>query len=139
MGDQGGGGAIDGLPCIGETFAGKYQVERILGSGAMGVVVAARHLELDPPVAIKFMRPGVAVSGDAISRFIREARAAARIQSEHVVRIHDVCRQEGGAPYMVMEYLLGSDLDQIVRARGPMRIEAAVEYIGSSSKRMGRC
>src|SRR6187200_179148 len=93
----------------GEILAGKYRVERVLGAGGMGVVVAALHLELDQRVAVKFLLAHIA-SPEATARFVREARAAVKIRSEHVARVIDVGRLEDGAPYMVMEYLEGRDL-----------------------------
>lgn len=123
------GDALAALLQPGQVLVGKYEVERVLGAGAMGLVISARHLDLDQPVAIKLMRPDVARSADSVTRFIREARAAARIQSEHVVRVHDVSRLDGGAPYIVMEHLTGTDLDEFLRARGPLRLAEAVEYV----------
>ncbi|HSN86692.1 MAG TPA: protein kinase, partial [Thermoanaerobaculia bacterium] len=123
------GDGLDALIRPGQVFAGKYRVEKILGAGAMGVVVAAWHLDLDQWVAIKLMRPEMAGEADAVVRFLREARAAARIQSEHVARVLDVSRLENGAPYIVMEHLSGTDLDQLLQERGPLPIEEAVEYV----------
>ena len=93
----------------GEILAGKYRVERVLGAGGMGVVVSALHLELDQRVAVKFLLAQIA-SPEAVARFVREARAAVKIRSEHVARVIDVGRLGDGAPYMVMEYLEGRDL-----------------------------
>jgi serine/threonine-protein kinase len=70
----------------GEILAGKYRVDRVLGAGGMGVVVAAHHLELDSKVAIKFLLPETLGNPEAVARFAREARAAVRIKSEHVAR-----------------------------------------------------
>src|SRR6266516_4335189 len=69
---------------IGDVVAGKYQVERLLGKGGMGYVVAARHAQLDQRFAIKILIPELIDSDKAVARFLREARASARIQSEHV-------------------------------------------------------
>src|SRR5436190_18694099 len=88
----------------GDILAGKYRVERVLGHGGMGIVVAVTHLELLEARAIKFMLPELA-DADSIERFVREARAASLLKSEHVVRVHDIGRLETGAPYMVMEHL----------------------------------
>jgi eukaryotic-like serine/threonine-protein kinase len=74
----------------GEVLAGKYRVERVLGMGGMGVVVAAWHLQLDERVALKFLLPGFAENGEVVARFAREARSAAKIKSEHVARVTDV-------------------------------------------------
>jgi eukaryotic-like serine/threonine-protein kinase len=113
----------------GDVLAGKYQVERVLGAGGMGIVVAAHHIQLDTKVAIKFLLPAMLSNQEAIGRFSREARAAVRITSEHVARVIDVGTLETGAPYMVMEYLEGGDLASWLRQRGPLPIEQAVEFV----------
>jgi serine/threonine-protein kinase len=109
----------------GDVLAGKYRVERILGVGGMGIVVAARHEQLDQLVAIKFVRQEALSTSDATERFLREARAAAKLKSEHVAKVLDVGKLETGAPYMVMELLEGSDLAEVLAARGPMPVEMA--------------
>lgn len=112
----------------GDVLAGKYRVERVLGQGAMGIVVAARHLELGELFAVKLLLPETLGRPQAVERFLREARAAARLKSEHVARVTDVGRLEDGSPFMIMEHLTGSDLQQIVRARGPLSVADAVTY-----------
>jgi serine/threonine protein kinase len=110
-------------------LAGKYRVERVLGAGGMGVVVAARHVELDQLVAIKFVRDEAIASEDAVQRFLREARAAVKLRSEHVARVLDVGKLDSGAPYMVMEFLEGSDLGNVLSERGPLPLDAAADWI----------
>ena len=95
----------------------------------MGVVVAAHHLQLDERVALKFLLPDAVRSVEAISRFVREARAAAKIKSEHVARVTDVGQLENGSPYMVMEYLEGGDLAGRLEEKGPMPIPEAVDFV----------
>jgi serine/threonine-protein kinase len=112
----------------GDVLAGKYRVERVLGIGGMGVVVAATHLELGQQVALKFLLPAAELNGEATARFIREARAAVRISSEHVARVSDVGRLENGAPYMVMEYLDGVDLGAHVKGT-LLPIDTAVDFV----------
>jgi serine/threonine protein kinase len=112
----------------GEVLAGKFKVERILGAGGMGVVVAAMHLELDERVAVKFLLPQSIQGPEAAARFVREARNAVKIKGEHVARIIDVGRLENGAPYMVMEYLEGNDLSAQLE-KGQIAIEDAVDYV----------
>jgi len=102
----------------GTVLAGKYRVERVLGQGGMGVVVAATHLQLEELVAVKFMRPQHVTSQESVERFLREARAASKLKNEHVTRVYDVGVLESGEPYMVMELLEGSDLSELLRARG---------------------
>jgi len=114
---------------IGTVLAGKYRVDRILGAGGMGVVVAAHHLQLDQQVAIKMLLPSMLKHREAVERFTREARAAVKIKSEHVARVSDVGVLETGAPYMVMEYLEGEDLGQWVSERGVLAVGQAVEFL----------
>src|SRR5204862_7630816 len=104
-----------------ETLAGKYRVERILGKGGMGIVVAARHLELEERVAIKFLIGERAPA--AIERFLREARAAAKVKSEHVCRVYDVGRLESGEPSIVLEQREGIALGDKLKREGPLPID----------------
>src|ERR1700753_4038521 len=104
----------------GDLLAGKYRVERVLGEGGMGIVVAARHVALDERVALKFLLPQALANADAVTRFLREARAAVRIKNEHVSRVSDVGQLENGAPYIVMEFLAGTDLSVLLRSQGPL-------------------
>jgi serine/threonine-protein kinase len=113
----------------GDVLAGKYRVERVLGIGGMGVVVAAHHIQLDEKVALKFLLPEALHNSDAVTRFAREARAAVKIKSEHVARVTDVGTLPDGAPYMVMEYLEGGDLAAWLKDRGALPIEQAVEFV----------
>jgi serine/threonine-protein kinase len=113
----------------GSIVAGKYRIERVIGEGGMGWVVQATHLQLDQQVALKFMHAaGATDHPQAVARFLREARAAARIQSEHVARVSDVGILETGMPYLVMEYLQGQDLDALIRARAPLPLAEAMQY-----------
>jgi serine/threonine-protein kinase len=118
----------------GRVLAGKYRVERVLGQGGMGVVVAAHHIHLDERVAIKFLLPDAVANAEVVGRFVREARAAVRIKSEHVARVSDVGTLEGGEPYMVMEYLEGSDLAAWLLQRGALPVEQAVEFLLQASE-----
>src|SRR6185369_9371107 len=124
----------DGTPREGDVVAGKYRVERVLGKGGMGVVVAAEHTVLRQKVAIKFLLPEAMQRKGAAERFEREARAASAIQNEHVARVTDVGVLETGAPYMVMEYLTGKDLGELIRERGKLPIPEAVDYLLQASE-----
>jgi len=117
-------------PCIhpGDILAGKYRVEYVIGVGGMGMVVAATQIDLGELRAIKFLLPAMAANAEAVERFVREARAAASLRGEHVVRVHDVGRFKSGEPYMVMEYLDGEDLGVIVDRLGPMPPSQVVAY-----------
>ena len=113
----------------GQILAGKFAVERVLGAGGMGIVVAARHTQLDQRVALKFLLPVACEVPGAVARFLREGKAAARITSEHVARVMDTGVLDGGAPYLVMEYLEGLDLGALVLERGRIPVDDAIEYV----------
>ncbi|MFO0674984.1 MAG: protein kinase [Polyangiaceae bacterium] len=115
---------------VGQVFAGKYRVDRVLGHGGMGAVVAVTHVELGQRFAVKFMLPTALKDTGAIARFQREARATVKLRSDHVTRVYDVGRLDGTAiPFIVMEYLEGRDLDEVVHERGPLPVGEAVEYM----------
>jgi serine/threonine protein kinase len=113
----------------GDLLAGKYRVERVLGVGGMGYVVAALHEQLEQRVAVKLLVPELAEDQDAAARFLREARAAVRIQSEHVARVLDVGELDNGAPYMVMEFLSGRDVARELEAVKNFEIGTAIDYV----------
>ena len=114
---------------VGDVISGKFRVERILGEGGMGLVVAATHLGLDERVALKLIHPNARKSAQAVGRFFQEAKAAAKLKSEHVARVLDVSQREDGSPYMVMEYLHGNDLRQVLNVDCRLPIETATEYV----------
>jgi eukaryotic-like serine/threonine-protein kinase len=116
-------------PEPGTMIAGKYRVERVLGAGGMGVVVAAHHVQLDQQIAIKFLLPEALKHPEIVERFSREARSAAKIRGEHVARVIDVGQFDNGTPFMVMEYLEGHDLQKQLEESGPLPIEDAVRHI----------
>lgn len=114
---------------LGETFADKYRIDRVIGEGGMGVVVLAHHLELDQPVAIKFLHDSMTDSAEGAERFRREARAAARIQSDHVARVFDVGVLDNGTRFMVMEYLHGRDLAREIANMGALPVAYATRIM----------
>ncbi|HET9934467.1 MAG TPA: protein kinase [Polyangiaceae bacterium] len=113
----------------GQVLVGKYRVERVLGAGGMGLVVAARHLQLDERVAIKLLHAHAQQNPKTLTRFAREARAAAKIKSEHAAWVSDVGTLENGTPYMVMEHLEGDDLASWLRQRGPLPWTQAIDFL----------
>ncbi len=111
----------------GALVAGKFRVERIVGRGGMGIVVEATNVQLDQKVALKLLAsrgedPAVA------DRFGREARAAARLRSEHVARVYDVGKDTLHGPFIVMEMLEGRTLADVI-SEGRVPIHRAVEYV----------
>ncbi len=114
---------------IGQVFLGKYRVDAILGTGGMGVVAECTNLALNERFAVKMLRQDVLRDGDAVQRFQREAQAAAKLKSEYVARVHDVGVFETGVPFMVMEYLEGLDLGELLKQRGVMPVAWATEMM----------
>jgi serine/threonine-protein kinase len=107
-------------PETGDVLAGKYRIERVIGEGGMGIVYAAHHELLDQPVAVKLLFAEAGRDKEAVGRFLQEARSAARLQSEHVARVMDIDTLDSGLPFIVMEYLEGQDLSELLDSRGPM-------------------
>ena len=115
---------------VGDVILDKYRVESILGAGGMGVVAQCIHLQLGERVAIKMLRPDVLRDSDAVERFQREAQAAAKLRSEYVARVTDVGTFSAThVPYMVMEFLEGNDLDQLIQERGHLPVPWSVELM----------
>ncbi len=126
---QAGEGAPSALPSVGDVVADKYRIERVAGEGAMGMVYVAHHLVLDQRVALKFLFVDSSESRDeTVERFVREAQAAARLRSEHVVRVTDAGSVDGGLPFLVMEYLEGCDLAELLRLEGPLAPADMADY-----------
>ena len=117
----------------GELVDGKYRIDHVLGRGGMGIVLAATHEQLEQPVALKVLLSESA-QPDLVLRFLREARAAVKIHSEHVARVFDVGTLPSGLPYIVMELLEGQDLSQVLRARGLLDAEEAVGFVLEASE-----
>ena len=114
---------------IGEVVADKYRIERLIGEGGMGVVVAATHLQLDTVVALKLLPESSTSDPVLVERFVREARAAAKLRSDHVTKVLDVGKLQSGAPFMVMEYLEGANLADVLAAGGRLEPSVACDYV----------
>ncbi|NUP08917.1 MAG: protein kinase [Polyangiaceae bacterium] len=111
------------------VLEGKYRLESVLGEGGMGIVYAARHLELDQLVAVKVVREELTRKEEWIERMLAEARVSARLRSEHVARVLDVGRLESGSPFIVMELLDGEDLSSCLAQNGRVPLGLAVTYL----------
>ncbi|MBW2457554.1 MAG: protein kinase [Deltaproteobacteria bacterium] len=101
-------------PKPGEVVEGKYEIQRVLGTGAMGAVFRATHLLRKAPVALKFMSPAIMDKPGIVDRFLNEGVAASQIDSAHVVKVLDVSKLPNGQPYLVLEYLEGEDLGELL-------------------------
>jgi eukaryotic-like serine/threonine-protein kinase len=113
----------------GDVIADKYEMIKVIGAGGMGYVVSATHVELGHQVALKFLRPELLVHRDLVARFVKEARTAVMIKSEHVARVFDVGTLPDAGPFIAMELLEGQDLGRVVSQRGALPIGAAIDYI----------
>jgi len=113
----------------GTVLLGKYRIDELIGTGGMGNVVRASHLYLHQSVAIKILLPQMAASASTVQRFLREAQATVRLRSEHSARVMDVGTTPEGAPFMVMEFLDGNDLNQILRHHGPQAPAIVVDLM----------
>ncbi len=116
-------------PLLGQTLAGKYRVEKLIKRGGMGAVYQGKHVLMDKTVAIKVLRPALAVDDDVVARFSREAKAASRISHPHAVSVTDFGESENGIVFLVMEYLDGRTLKEIIRSEGAMSLTRVVEII----------
>ncbi len=122
-------------PLVGTVLDGKFRIEKALASGASGDVYEAVHLGLGSPVAVKVLRPGIPETAHIRrKRFVREARVAAKIQSDHVVRVFDIVAPERGLIYIVMELLSGETLAQRIKRVGAVAPAEAVGYVIQAAK-----
>ena len=117
------------LPRPGDVVGGKYRIEKVVGRGGMGVVYLAHHLVLDQRVALKLLLVDPAQGNDTVERFLREAQAAARLRSDHVVRVMDAGALDTGHPYLAMEYLEGCDLAELLSLEGPQPYQETADYM----------
>ncbi len=114
---------------LGKLLLQKYRIEHVLGQGGMGVVLAVKHTELGVLFAMKLLLSEAIEQHVVSERFLSEARAAARLVSDHVVRVYDVGKLEDGSPYMLMEHLEGVDLETLLEASGPLPEADVIDYM----------
>jgi len=109
------------MPLSAGARLGPYEIVALIGSGGMGEVYKARDSRLGREVAIKLLHTGKLASPDRTARFMQEARAASALNHPHIITIHDI-GSEGGADFLVMEYVKGRPLDQLIPRNGmPVR------------------
>jgi serine/threonine-protein kinase len=113
----------------GQVIAGRFRVGRELGRGGTATVWFATHVKLGAPLALKVMLSQFKADPHATARFLREARAMARLSSDHVARVLDVDVTDDGRPYIAMEYVEGSNLAEILRTRRRLPYSEAATYI----------
>jgi eukaryotic-like serine/threonine-protein kinase len=116
-------------PLVGQTLAGKYRIEELINEGGMGAVYRSTHTLMDKIVAIKVLHPALAADDKIVARFTREAKAASRLSHPHALTVTDFGEDESGVVFLVMEYLQGNTLKEVVHGEGPMPLPRAVEII----------
>lgn len=114
---------------LGQILAEKYRIEERLSGGGMGTVYRGTHVLMDKKVAIKVLRPALAADEKIVARFSREARAASRISHPHALSVTDFGEAENGVVFLVMEYLSGQTLKELIRQEGPMPLSRAVDIL----------
>ncbi len=114
---------------LGQILAGKYRIDERLSGGGMGTVYRGTHVLMDKTVAVKVLRPSLAADEKIVARFSREARAASKISHPHALSVTDFGEAENGVVFLVMEYLSGMTLKEIIRQEGPMELTRAVEIL----------
>jgi serine/threonine protein kinase len=124
----------------GTVLAARYRVERQLGQGGMGSVYLVRHVRTQERLALKVLHASIAADPRALERFRGEAQAPARIDSDHVVRVvdADVAPELDGAPFLVMEYLRGRDLGQLLVERGRLTAPEVVDLLGQAARALDK-
>jgi serine/threonine protein kinase len=115
-------------PSPGQVIGGKYRIVRLIGDGGMGAVFEARHEVLGSTVALKFLHPELVRRTGLAARFLQEARVSASIQSPHVTRVIDVDQTPDGAPYLVMELLIGESLQQMLDRHLKLPRDQVIDY-----------
>ena len=111
---------------IGATLAGKYRIDALLNEGGMGSVYKGTHVLMDKTVAIKVLRPSLAADERVVARFSREARAASRISHPNALSVTDI-GEDNGTVFLVMEFLSGKTLKQVIREEGSLPLPRIVE------------
>src|SRR5215813_14433187 len=112
---------------VGQVLAGKYRIDERLSEGGMGTVYRATHVLMEKTVAIKVLRPSLAADEKIVARFSREARAASRISHPNALSVTDFGEDESGHVFLVMEFLSGKTLKQVIREEGPLPLARVVD------------
>src|SRR6185369_11506931 len=112
---------------VGTVLAGKYRIDKRLNEGGMGSVYQGTHVLMDKTVAIKVLRPSLAADEKIVARFSREARAASRISHPNALSVTDIGEDKNGTVFLVMEFLSGRTLKQVIRDEGPLPLPRIVE------------
>jgi serine/threonine protein kinase len=116
---------------VGQTLSGRYRLVTRLAGGGMGEVFRGQDLLLDRAVAVKVLQPSLAADPDLVERFKQEARLAARLNHPNIVSIHDWGAEDDSTYYMVMEFVPGTDLRDVLILRQSLEVGQALEILAS--------
>src|SRR5215218_1547340 len=114
---------------VGQVLAGKYRIEEKIDEGGMGCVYRATHVLMEKTIAVKVLHPALAADDKIVARFTREAKAASRLSHPHALTVTDFGEDESGVVFLVMEYLKGNTLKDIIHSDGPLPLPRVVEII----------
>lgn len=120
---------MEGRALVGRTLAGKYRVDELVSEGGMGAVYRGTHILMDKTVALKVLHPALAADNIIVARFSREARAASRISHPHAISVTDFGESEDGIVFLVMEFLHGRTLKEVVKSTGLLPLNRVVEIM----------
>jgi tetratricopeptide (TPR) repeat protein len=115
-------------PLLGRDIAGRYRIEAKIGEGGMGSVYRARHVVTGKVVAIKVLLPDLAAYDSFVQRFLHEAQAAAYLNHPHAINIID-CGRDGEVVYLLMEFVEGQTLTEVMKTEGPLSAERAATIL----------
>ena len=118
----------------GDVIKEKYELTRLAGAGGMGEVFEAVNVRIDRKVAVKLLRADLTSDSRVVERFLREARSAGQVGSEHIVEILDSDETDEGVPFLVMEYLEGEDLGRVLYREGPLEPQRAISLVLQACK-----
>lgn len=114
---------------LGKEISGKYRILKIIGKGGMGTVYEAEHTSLEKKFAVKILLPVLAGDHDTVVRFEREAKAAAKVEHEHIISVTDIDEDDDGTPYIVMELLEGESLHEALSREKPLPVTTGVDIM----------
>src|SRR5215217_9598379 len=111
---------------VGQVLAGKYRIDDKIDEGGMGCVYRATHVLMEKVVAVKVLHPALAADDKIVARFTREAKAASRISHPHAISVTDFGEDKDGIVFLVMEYLNGETLKEVIHREGRLPLERTV-------------
>ncbi|MFN8554971.1 MAG: protein kinase [Candidatus Obscuribacterales bacterium] len=119
-------------PLLGTTLAGNYEIQEVIGHGGMGVVYKARHALMDRIVAIKMLQAQLISDSMSVKRFQQESQSASRISHPNVITVYDFGISPSGQPFIVMDYLQGTSLADIIKEEGQVGVERSIKILSQA-------